>query len=75
MKKAMGRKLKKTIVLVVVVAIFFVAIWALSHMGGILNWLMKNWLPFLVGFIVAVIGNAVVEIFFKDEEGEDQVIE
>lgn len=70
MKKRLSRKIKKSIILIVVVIVVFLAIWILSQMAGILKWIMKNWAPFLVGFIIATIGNAVIELLIDDEEDE-----
>lgn len=68
--KRFGRKMKKTGVTLVVILLFLGLAWAMSHMGGILTWLLQNWLPLLVGFVLATVGGALADLILGDEADE-----
>jgi len=68
MRKRVSREVRKIVVLIVVLLLFVVAIWAVKQMGDVLGWLLENWQPFIVGFVVAAVGSSITDTIFTKNE-------
>lgn len=68
MKKRFSRSLKKAIIIVAIVVALLLILWLASNLGGLLHWIMKNWIPMLVGVVITLIGNVIVDLIDRDEK-------
>lgn len=69
--KRVAREVRQTVIMLATMAILIFLIWLLSHMGGILTWLGANWFPFGAGFVIALVGKAIINAIFNREDEKE----
>lgn len=72
MKKGLGREVALFIIFALIVAGVLAILWIATELNWVLAWFSDNWLPFVVGYVTAMMMKLIATAISREKKSEHE---